>query len=130
MIIRTASPPGFFYCFFQLSHFSHPYPIPSHNSHPFPFLPSPPISPITSTCRYADISIYRAITPFLNKKCLLKLRRHLITILFSRYFKMLYSSEASEITILTLVNHSDVELPMSEFFVLALFGVTYTMSFC
>ena len=31
MIIRTASPPGLFYCFFQLSH-------------PFPFLPSPPIS--------------------------------------------------------------------------------------
>ena len=43
---------------------------------------------------------------------------------------MLYSSEASEITILTLVNHSDVELPMSEFFVFALVGVTYTMSFC
>ena len=55
MIIRTASPPGFFYCFFQLSH-------------PFPFLPSPPISPISpipshsshyidmSICRYIDIS--------------------------------------------------------------------------
>ena len=56
MIIRTASPPGFFYCFFQLSH-------------PFPFLPSPPISPIHShNSHHIDTSIYRTITPFLNKK--------------------------------------------------------------
>ena len=59
MIIRTASPPGFFYCFFQLSH-------------PFPFLPSPPISPIhipsspitpihSHSSHHIDISIYRCI---------------------------------------------------------------------
>ena len=68
MIIRTASPPGFFYCFFQLSHFSHPFPflpsipispIHSHNSHHIPFLPSH---------RHVDMPIYRTITPFLNKK--------------------------------------------------------------
>ena len=52
MIIRTASPPGFFYCFFQLSHFSHP----------FPFLPSIPITPITShSSHHIDMSICRYI---------------------------------------------------------------------
>jgi hypothetical protein len=43
---------------------------------------------------------------------------------------MLYNKLAIDITILVDVNQREVSAPTPEPFDLALFGVTYTMSFC
>ena len=43
---------------------------------------------------------------------------------------MLYNNDVNEISIEVAENHSDVELPISEFLDFDLLGVTYTTSFC